>query len=247
MNFFGFIDETGILQDVKNQPYFALGLLRLKDTSDLLQQIMAIKARHKGIYMANNNGHSFDIGELKFNKLKTNKHLEIYKDILKACFNYEHFYFSARVVDKAENKRKKEEIDTWNLQIKLSKFHIKAHCKNNNKIAIIADYLNRPKGKPSFESQISKLGNVFNSCMLESDTSIFIQIVDILIGAIVYRYKNPVNDNKRKSVKMQLVEFIETELLNKAKSKENKDQFLGLLKGKFSIFSENFYFSVYDK
>ncbi|KAA3682856.1 hypothetical protein [Campylobacter fetus] len=113
---------------------------------------------------------------------------------------------------------------------------------------VIADYLNRPKDKPCYESEISKLKNVFNACMLESDTSIFIQIVDILIGAVVYRYKNPMNNNNaRKPVKMQLVEFIEEELFNKIKSNENKNQFKGSLKDKFSIFADNFYFSVYDK
>ena len=131
------------------------------------------------------------------------------------------------------------------MQIKLSKFHIKEHCKNNNQIAIIADYLNKPKGKPSFESEINKVENVFNSCMLESESSVFIQIVDILVGAIVYRYKNPDKITSRyKPVKMQLVEFIEDEL---AKIKSNEKRYKGTLKGKFSIFADDFYFSVYDK
>lgn len=247
MNFFGFIDETGILQNAQNQPYFALGLLRLKDTSDLLQQIMSIKARHRGIFMAQSRINDFDIGELKFNKLKSEKYLEMYKDIIRACFSYDHFYFSAKIVDKT-SIHDKENLNTWDLQLKLSKFHIKQHCKNENQIAIIADYLNRPKGKPSFESKINKVKNVFNACMLESDTSIFIQIVDILIGAIVYRYKNTDKTNtKFKATKMQLVEFIEQQLQAKSKSDKNRDQYKGVLKGKFSIFADNFYFSVYDK
>lgn len=246
MNFFGFIDETGILQNTTNQPYFALGLLRLKDTSDLLQQIMTIKARHRGIFMSNHKNSEFEIGELKFNKLKSEKYLPLYKEIIKACFSYRHFYFSAKIVDKTKENGKK--TDTWDLQIKLSKFHIKEHCKNNNQIAILADYLNKPKGKPSFESEINKVENVFNACMLESDTSIFIQVVDILIGAIVYRYKNPMKtDIAYKPVKMQLVEFIEKELENIKRSDKNKDQYKGSLKGKFSIFADDFYFSVYEK
>lgn len=43
------MDETGILANSNEQPYFALGLLRLHNTSELLQVITSIKARHKGI------------------------------------------------------------------------------------------------------------------------------------------------------------------------------------------------------
>ncbi len=42
-----------------------------------------------------------------------------------------------------------------------------------------------------------KLENVYNACMLESNTSIFIQIVDIFVGAIIYRYKHPISTSKR--------------------------------------------------
>ena len=112
MNFFGFIDETGILKNSKNQPYFALGLLRLKDTSDLLEQITAIKARHRGIFVANHQNSDFEISELKFNKLKSEKYLAMYKEIIQACFGYKHFYFSARVVDRTKQSEK-ENIDTW--------------------------------------------------------------------------------------------------------------------------------------
>lgn len=89
--------------------------------------------------------------------------------------------------------------------------------------------------------------------MLESNTSIFIQIVDIFVGAIIYRYKHPNNTSKRlnKTPKMQLVQFIEQELeqnfiTHKMNSKGNyrKDK---TLKGTFTIFGDNFYFSVYEK
>ncbi|HHS6609234.1 TPA: hypothetical protein ACTN5Y_001915 [Campylobacter jejuni] len=50
MKFFGFMDETGVLvNNTDNKSYFGLGLLRLYDTSRLLQEITIIKAKHKGI------------------------------------------------------------------------------------------------------------------------------------------------------------------------------------------------------
>lgn len=98
-----------------------------------------------------------------------------------------------------------------------------------------------------------KLKNVYNACMLESNTSIFIQIVDIFVGAIIYRYKHPKNTNKRlnKTPKMQLVQFIEQKLEQNfiahnmdSSGNYKKDK---TLKGTFTIFGNDFYFSVYEK
>lgn len=102
-----------------------------------------------------------------------------------------------------------------------------------------------------FEDKMRELDNVYNACMLESNTSIFIQIVDIFLGAIIYRYKHLNDINKNKAPKMQLVRFIEQELeqnfiMHKMKYSGNykRDK---TLKGNFTIFGKNFYFSVYEK
>lgn len=69
MNFFSFMDETGVLASDPTQPYFALGLLRLNDTSKLFQKITSIKAKHKGIFNTQSKDKKFKINELKFNSL----------------------------------------------------------------------------------------------------------------------------------------------------------------------------------
>lgn len=265
MNFFGFMDETGILANNgkdanSSQPYFGLGLLRLHDTSRLLQTITAIKAKHKGILIEEAKkkytNKKVEIGELKFNSLKSKKYLQMYKDIVDACFEYKHFYFSAILIDrsKIENKDK----NTWNLYLSFAKTHIQEHCKENNSIAIIADYLNKPKNDRFFEDEMRELKQVFNASMLESETSIFIQLVDIFIGAIICRYKNLGNIHKKieRKPKMQLVKHIEERLEQKYNEKNLQNQNKNCsgnykhdktLKGTFTIFGEKFYFSVYEK
>ncbi|RDU70920.1 DUF3800 domain-containing protein [Helicobacter brantae] len=246
MNFFGFMDETGVLSNDTKQPYFALGLLRLYDTSELLQKIMAIKAKHKGI-ITSQSKQDFMIDELKFSSLSTNKFLPLYKEVIEVCLSYENFYFSAFVIQK-DKVRSRGTI--WDTQLQLAKAHINQHCKNHHKISIIADYLNKPKEGLVFENEMRKLKQVFNACMLESNTSIFIQLVDLFVGAIVYRYRNPQQTSKRlnRAPKMQLVSFIEEKLEEKTDilSKEHSN-FSGTLRDNFAIFGEKFYFSVYEK
>ncbi|EAH4572163.1 hypothetical protein D5V19_07865, partial [Campylobacter lari] len=258
----GFMDETGVLiNNMDEKSYFGLGLLRLHDTSRLLQEITAIKAKHKGIiqeeYKKRNINKSVKIGELKFNSLKSKKYLQMYKDIVDACFTYEHFYFSAILINRSKIRNKNK--NTWNLYLSFAKAHIKEHCKkDNNSIAIIADYLNKPKNEPFFEDEMRKLKHVFNASMLESETSIFIQLVDIFIGAIICRYKHLGNIHKKveSKPKMQLVKYIEEKLeqkYNEENLKNGNKNCSGnyekdkTLKGKFTIFGEKFYFSVYEK
>lgn len=276
MNYFGFMDETGILSNDPKQPYFALGLLILYDTSELMQKIIAIKARHNGIINAKRledlekafqkrkiskdeleqkKKEKLESKELKFNSLSQNKYLQMYKDIVELCLNTDYFYFSAFLIER--NKIERQGKTTWNMQLSFARRHIQENCEEDDSITIIADYLNKPRNEPYFENKIRKLKQVFNACMLESDSSVFVQIVDIFIGAIVYRYKHPYQNKKTdKAPKMQLVQFIE-QILEKKRENYSKSK---TLKGNFTISKltiskrrprrrprRTFYFSVFEK
>ncbi|BDB64169.1 hypothetical protein T36_0616 [Helicobacter cinaedi] len=71
---------------------------------------------------------------------------------------------------------KNKGLTTWDLQLQLAKNHIQSNCKSNDKIAIIADYLNKPNGAVSFETKMKELPSVFNACMLESDTYFYTKL-----------------------------------------------------------------------
>lgn len=43
INYFGFIDETGVLTSQSDQRFFALGLLKIEDTSTLYEQLAILK------------------------------------------------------------------------------------------------------------------------------------------------------------------------------------------------------------
>lgn len=150
-----------------------------------------------------------------------------------------------------ESVKRLVDTSTWDMQLTLAKKHIKSSVKESEKIAIIADYLSKPNSSNKyFENELQKLKKVFNACMIESDSSVFVQIVDILIGCIVYSYKieNGLSATQT-TPKGKLVEYIENKLLA-AFQNHNKSsgtfRHKNKLCGGFTIF-EPFYFNVYEK
>lgn len=239
-NLFGFIDETGVLSNDPNQRFFALGILKLENTSSLFEDIKKLKDRYK-----KSKGFEF-----KFTGIKKDSDLKLHKELIDICFSHPEFSFACIVVDK-QNPNHILNTTTWDMQLELAKKHIKSNVKQGEKIAIIADYLSKPNNSDKyFEDELNKLNKVFNACMIESDSSVFVQIVDILIGCIVYSYKIDHNLSATKNTpKGKLVSYIEEKLIN---AYENYNQSAGTfrhnnkLSGGFTIFKP-FYFNVYEK
>lgn len=236
---FGFIDETGVLSNSKQQRFFALGLLKLENTSALFESIQKLKDKYekkKGF-------------EFKFTDIRRDQHLEIYKEVIDICFNYPEFSLSCIIIDKDADNHSSPD-STWEMQLDLSKNHIKRNVKADEQIAIIADYLSKPKASTRyFENELQRLKRVFNACMIESHSSVFVQIVDIFIGCIVYRYKIEHGLEVDTTPKGKLVKYIEYKLedaLISHKNSSGKFKHHKKLAGAFTIF-EPFYFSVYEK
>lgn len=239
-HFFGFMDETGVLSNDPQQRFFALGLLKIAQTSLLYENLKKLKDRYQlpGSF------------EFKFTGIKQNNHLALHKELVDICFAHSDFFFAGIVIDKdGENHSAPE--STWEMQLALAKTHIKSSVKADEQVAIIADYLTKPNNSDKyFEDELQRIRKVFNACMIESDASIFVQVVDIFIGCIVYRYK--INHGLNASVstpKGKLVEYIEMKLeeaFSKCNNCSGNYRHHKDLEGTFTIF-EPFYFSVYSK
>lgn len=237
---FGFIDETGVLSNDPNQRFFALGILKLENTSSLFEEIKRLKDR-------NQKSKGF---EFKFTGIKKNSDLKIHKELIDICLANPEFSFACIVVDK-QNPNHTIDTSTWQMQLTLAKKHIKSNVKAGEKIAIIADYLSKPNSSDKyFEDELQKLNKVFNACMIESDSSVFVQVVDILIGCIVYSYKIEHKLSATKNTpKGKLVQYIEDKLLLAFKNHNNSSgtfRHNNKLCGGFTIF-EPFHFNVYEK
>ena len=241
--YFVFMDETGVLSNDPNQRFFALGILKISDTPVLFEKLLRLKGKY------NKNG-SF---EYKFTNIKKDSDLALYQELVDICFDYKDFYFACIVIDKESNEFVTP-ISTWDLQLDLARTHILRNVKyqqHSEHAVVIADYLSRPKTSSRyFENEMKKLDCVLNACMVESDASIFVQVVDIFIGSIVYRYRmNAQNRRNLRTPKAKLVKYIEKKL-NEKYDKYGKAsgnfKYERDLEGTFTLFKP-FYFSVYTK
>lgn len=237
--FFGFMDETGVLSNDPNQRFFALGLLKLNDTSGLFEAIKRLKDRYalsKGF-------------EFKFTNIQKNSDLPLHKELIDICFAHPAFSFACIVVDKLRVGHITP-TSTWDMQIKLAKKHIESNVLDHEQIAIIADYLTKPNASTLyFEKEMIRSRKVFNACMLESDSSVFVQVVDILIGAVVYSFKIKEGLSKSTTPKAKLVAYIEQKLidaLNGHNQSSGDFRHHQKLSGSFTLFKP-FYFNVYKK
>ena len=104
--YFGFMDETGVLSNDPQQRFFSLGLLKLKNTSKLFEQIKNLKDRY-GL-----NGRF----EFKFTGIKRNGDLALHKELIDICFAYPDFFFTCIILDKDAPGHSLSSPTTWDMQ-----------------------------------------------------------------------------------------------------------------------------------
>jgi hypothetical protein len=139
-----------------------------------------------------------------FNLLKNNKRFEFkfnlideisiddYLNLINIYFQFSNLYFCALVID-TQNPTfnfKKFFPNSWEAYIGYSKMIIRNNFSLKEKVAVIADYIQMAHNSNKFfEKDLNLIPNVFNTCRVESDASLFIQVVDVMLGAVVYDFK----------------------------------------------------------
>ncbi len=212
-SYFGFIDETGVLHNVPEQRFFALGLLKCEDTSGLYQELQTLKNRVES--RTNQERRSKGLApikggfEFKFADI-TDSFKKHYCDLIDLYFKFSDLQFSCLVIDKINPDVKNIFPDTWEAYINYSKMLINKNINGDDKVCIIADFLGKPKvSNKFFEPEIRKVKSVYNAVFLESHSSLFIQMVDVLVGCVVFDFRR----NRQANVKHDIVKGAVTDFL----------------------------------
>lgn len=213
-NFIGFMDETGILSD-EGQRFFALGLLILSDTSILYAELWKLKNKVESFLDQKYKSYKKPF-EFKFTKINK-ANFNFYLDLLELYFNFPDFRFCCFVLDKEDPKIDIGQYDTWDYYIKYSITVIKNNVRKNENLFVIADYLGKPNDSLEYwEKSVNTIPNVYNAIMVESHASLFIQLVDVLIGSVTYGYKIEKQSLEPNKKKLAVYEYVTNKLNRKS-------------------------------
>lgn len=202
MNKFVFIDESGVLANDPNQPFFGIGLLKIYDTTLLYQKVKNVKDK-------------LISREFKFSNVNRGN-LSLYLELLDAYFSYSNCYFCLFVLDKFNpNVQIKQYFsNVWDAYIGYSKLLLRNNIGEDT-CCVISDYLDRPRyAHNSYEQSIRSIGpRIFNATMLESHACLMIQVVDVLTGCVLYdfrqeRYPSGISNRPKLELSNRLKEIL---------------------------------------
>ncbi len=167
--------------------------MKIKETSLFYEQILKLKNLAQNKVKSQKNQFEF-----KFSSITQSNH-RYYEKLIDLYFEHKDFEFCCLVLDKEACNINIENYfpNGWDAYIAYSKLLLKKNIRQNEKICVIADYLQKPKiSRKDYSREIQKLEGIFNACMLESHASLFIQAVDVLLGCVIRAYGMKTNPEK---------------------------------------------------
>lgn len=218
-NYFAFIDESGNLASERYFGLGMLlidqvGLLydALKPFSDKIRDSAKIQ-KEKTINDLMHNRNYEELAaivrssrkfELKFKYVNFTNN-SVYRGLVKEYFKFPECRFSAAIIDREDPSFRPQEVfaSPWFMYLSYAAMLLAANINNLDhcSVCVLADDLSRPKFvKTTFEEALAgKIADrlkdngverkVFNVARLESHSSLLLQLVDILLGCVMYDFK----------------------------------------------------------
>jgi hypothetical protein len=209
---FIFSDESGVVVNDPSQPFYGIGMLKLSDAgrwSDALNRILdqyvsgvelrASTARNASILAGKPVPPKIQLPrsayELKFAEIKSTTRPH-YEQLIDYFTTQPDGYFCAFIVDKRMPGVNPIAVcgSPWDALITYSITMLKRNVTASEEAIVIADNYQKPKAHPYFfERQVVSAlkGRVANAVMMDSASSVLLQLVDVLLGAVIYHYKLP--------------------------------------------------------
>ena len=233
-----FVDETGVLTTpTKNQPVYGIGLLLVHDPARVTDSFYKLhfnlassrakqrsQLRHE-IKQGNRSPSLSEVDRLmwstrhheyKFSDV-TSHNLQHYIDLLNLYFSFDCFEFHALLVDRTEPgfNLSQWNNDSWRAYVELGCELLRRRL--NRQSFTIVDLQGQPGGASiSVEESFSSIEKVSGCLRASSETQVFLQVVDVLLGCVQADWKDwsgfYVAGSKRAEAKRGLVNFMRTRL-----------------------------------
>jgi hypothetical protein len=186
------MDESGILGGTA-QRFFCLGFMKLRSCGEFNDA--AHRAYDRAVSSVPGAGSGF---EFKFNSVTANS-LPYHLELIDAYFAQPEYHFCAFVMDKKRPGVNWQDYfgTVWDAYLSYAKMVIRNNIASDEEVCIIADYLGKPKRSTRyFETEMRDCigntgpnpGRVFNACMLDSNASLLIQAVDLVLGGVRHSF-----------------------------------------------------------
>ena len=233
-----FVDETGVLSEsVKNQPIYGIGMLVVPDVREITDSFYRVHFNFISALTTERNRmrkeiqtrgtapalrevdqmmHSTRHHEYKFTDV-TRFNVQQYIDILNLYFTFPGLEFHSLIMDRRDSgaSLRKWNGDAWEAYTYFAK-ELLAHRLNRDVFAVV-DLQGKPnKSTVYLEDVLCSIGQVKGCLRATSDMSIYLQLVDLLLGCVQFDFKTQMGfydpTSRRAQEKLQLVSFVKNKL-----------------------------------
>jgi len=193
------IDDVGALYDAIRPFYDRAFSIAVSRRHDKINQCLADGSYTDLANIARSN----QIFELKYKRINSSNN-HIYRDLISTYFSFANARFSAIIIDRSGPNFKPDDVfaNSWHMYISYAAMLIAGNIKDLDirSICILADDISKPKaitetfedslkGRIALRVEDSKVSKaVINVARIESHSSILLQLVDILLGCVMYDF-----------------------------------------------------------
>lgn len=233
-----FVDETGILSGAaQQQPIYGLGVLIIPDTGDITESFYRLhfnfsstrakerrnlrKALQSRVEPATLREidllmHSTRHHEYKFSEV-TRFNLQQYIDLLNLYFSFPQPQFHAMLLNRLDPSFSLDawKGDIWSAYVDLTRDLLERRLERD--VFVIADLQGKPDHSPVYlEDTLCSVPAVKGCLRATSDMSVYLQLVDVLLGCVQFDLKDAAGyygtKSRRAEEKRRLVDFIKSRL-----------------------------------
>ena len=233
-----FIDETGILTGpVSNQPFYGVGVLIVPDPSEITDRLYRLhfnlvqdraSQRSKFRKDIRNRGTPPTLAEADRLMWSTRHHeykfadvtrfnIQQYVDLLNLYFSSPGLEFHSLMMDRRDLRAglHKWGNDEWGAYVSICRRLLDASLSRD--VFAIVDLQGKPhKSDVVLEDVLCSVDRIKGCLRATSDMSIFLQIVDLLLGCVQFDFKDRLGyydaTSRRAKEKRQLVNFVRSRL-----------------------------------
>ena len=233
-----FVDETGVLTDsVRMQPVYGLGLLLVHDPAKVTESFYRLHFSYGSDSSARRSRLREEIKqgdrsptlqeldrlmwstrhhEYKFSEVASHN-LQHYVDLLNMYFSWDCLEFHALLMDRTESgfSLSPWNNDPWRAYVEMGRELLEQRL--TRPAFAIVDLQGQPSSSPIQLEDTFCLAEQVAGCMrASSETQVFLQLVDVLLGCVQADWKDHngfyAPESKRGQAKRELVKFLRTRL-----------------------------------